>query len=308
MTKVKRKFTGRTADEATERGLRELGVDLEDIEVRVISPGRSGILGLGGAPAEIEITTEIIQEDTVDDPPEQYEATVSTVSTPKIIPNIQKRRPKAKTAKTQNIKAPAKRTKKESRPTMPSEQPLTFEDLEDDIAPDIALAERDMEAERMVGELLDYLLDSMGVTTETYVRDELENGSSVFEIEGPDAGLLIGHRGGTLRALQFLVRLVVKEKLGRPAYFVIDVGGYRQRRFNKLQQMATAAASRVATTGRQEILDPMPPGERRIVHMILSSHPQVSTKSQGGGRNRRVLIRSEVGNVPDSSAKNKNRA
>jgi spoIIIJ-associated protein len=130
----------------------------------------------------------------------------------------------------------------------------------------------------------------MGVVAETYVRDELEDGSLVFEIEGEDAGLLIGRRGETLQALQFLVRMVVNRQLGRKAYILIDVEDYRKRRADMLQRLARRTAGRVATSGRSVALDPMSPGERRIVHMSLANHPRVRTESEGEGNQRRVVL------------------
>lgn len=151
-------------------------------------------------------------------------------------------------------------------------------------------AERDAEAEQLVAEVLDYFLATMGVVAETYVRDDTEDGSLVFEIEGEDAGLLIGRRGETLQALQFLVRMVVSRQLGRKAYVMIDVEDYRQRRAEMLQRLARRTAGRVASSGRSSALDPMPPGERRIVHMSLASHKRVKTESEGEGNQRRVVI------------------
>ncbi len=130
----------------------------------------------------------------------------------------------------------------------------------------------------------------MEVVAETYVRDDTEDGSLVFEIEGEDAGLLIGRRGETLQALQFLVRMVVSRQLGRKAFVVIDVEDYRQRRADMLRRLARRTAGRVASSGRASALDPMPPGERRIVHMALASHRRVQTESEGEGNQRRVVI------------------
>ena len=160
----------------------------------------------------------------------------------------------------------------------------------DELPPPEQPRERDAEAEQLVSEILDYFLATMGVVAETYVRDELEDGSLVFEIEGEDAGLLIGRRGETLQALQFLVRMVVNRQLGRKAYILIDVEDYRKRRADMLRRLARRTAGRVATSGRSVALDPMSPGERRIVHMSLANHPRVRTESEGEGNQRRVVL------------------
>jgi spoIIIJ-associated protein len=173
-----------------------------------------------------------------------------------------------------------------------SEAPDDFEDIDDEMpaAAGGPPRERDAEAEQLVAEILDYFLATMGVVAETYVRDELEDDSLIFEIEGEDAGLLIGRRGETLHALQFLVRMIVSRQLGRKAYVVIDVEDYRRRRADMLRRLARRTAGRVASSGRATALDPMPPGERRIVHMALASHPRVRTESEGEGNQRRVVV------------------
>jgi len=138
--------------------------------------------------------------------------------------------------------------------------------------------------------LLDYFLSSMGVVAATYVRDEMVDGALAFDIEGEDAGLLIGRRGETLQALQFLVHMITNRQLGRKAYVVIDVEGYRERRSEILRTLARRTAGRVASEGDATALEPMSPAERRIVHMALADHPRVRTESDGDGARRRVVI------------------
>ena len=177
-----------------------------------------------------------------------------------------------------------------SDPDADLEEQYASDDYSEDSSSERAPAERDAEAEQLVAEVLDYFLATMGVVADTYVRDDTEDGSLVFEIEGEDAGLLIGRRGETLQSLQFLVRMVVSRQLGRKAFVLIDVENYRQRRADMLRRLARRTAGRVASSGRSSALDPMPPGERRIVHMSLASHPRVMTESEGEGSQRRVVI------------------
>ena len=132
----------------------------------------------------------------------------------------------------------------------------------------------------------------MGVEAELnlrQMRDELLDGP-VFEIEGEDAGLLIGRKGETLNTLQFLVRYIVSYKLGGRVNLMVDVEGYQERRRQSLSNMALRVAGRVADTGRSISLEPMSPNERRIVHLALSDHPDVVTESDGVGESRQVVI------------------
>ena len=118
-----------------------------------------------------------------------------------------------------------------------------------------------------------------------------ETGGPVIDITGEDSGLLIGRRGETLRALQFLVSLAVRNGLdNEPVRVLLDVERYRERRYNSLNELALRVADKVASTGRAISLEPMPAAERRVVHMALSEHPRVSTESSGIGESRQVTI------------------
>ena len=112
----------------------------------------------------------------------------------------------------------------------------------------------------------------------------------VFEIEGDDSGLLIGRRGETLRALQFLVKFIVSRKLESRVNLLVDVEGYQARRYDSLANLANRVAQRVASSGRSITLEPMPPNERRAVHMALADHPRVTTESTGMGDGRQVIV------------------
>ena len=119
-------------------------------------------------------------------------------------------------------------------------------------------------------------------------NDDLDG--PIFEIEGDDAGLLIGRKGETLKTLQFLVRYIVGQRLDDRVNLMIDVEGYQERRHQSLANMAQRVARRVTDTGKPITLEPMPPNERRIVHLTLSDHPKVTTESTGMGSSRQVVI------------------
>jgi len=112
----------------------------------------------------------------------------------------------------------------------------------------------------------------------------------VIDLTGEDSGLLIGRRGQTLQALQFLVTSIVRTHHSDVSRVVLDVEGYRNRREVALRDMANKVAERVAQTGRSITLEPMSPADRRVIHTSLSSHPSVTTESIGVGENRKVTI------------------
>ena len=145
---------------------------------------------------------------------------------------------------------------------------------------------------RVTNEVLDNLISKLGVdVVATLAQAENQDlGGPVFEIEGDDSGLLIGRRGETLRAFQFLVRLIVGRQLGTRANLMLDVEGYQERRYKSLANLAQRVAQRVAGSGRPITLEPMPPNERRAVHVALADHPHVTTESMGEGQSRQVVI------------------
>ena len=141
-------------------------------------------------------------------------------------------------------------------------------------------------------DILQSLISLMDVSaTITLVHAEREDvGGPVFDVDGDDSGLLIGRRGETLRALQFLVSFIASRRLGDRVNLFVDVSGYQERRYETLRSLAQRNARRVASSGREITLEPMPPNERRIVHMALADDPDVNTISDGVGDGRRVVI------------------
>jgi spoIIIJ-associated protein len=203
--------TAKTVEEAIEIGLKELGAERGEVEVAVVSRGKTGILGLGSEPARVRVTL-------LDKPPD-----VVKVAT----------------------------------------------------------------------DVLESLISKMGVSVKANLKeaDRDEVGGPVFELEGEDAGLLIGRRGETLRAMQFLVKLAVSRRLETRVNLMLDIEGYQERRYKALTNMAQRVAQRVATSGRSIALEPMPANERRVIHMALADHPSVTTESTGFGEGRQVVVR-----------------
>ena len=137
-----------------------------------------------------------------------------------------------------------------------------------------------------------HILEAAGVNVTRTLRSahDPESGGPIIDLAGEDSGLLIGRRGQTLQALQFLVNLIVRKQFDG-VRVVLDVENYRQRREASLREMATNIAERVAQTNRSITLEPMPPADRRIIHTSLTDHPSVATESTGEGDGRKVTIR-----------------
>jgi spoIIIJ-associated protein len=112
-----------------------------------------------------------------------------------------------------------------------------------------------------------------------------------FNIEGEDLGILIGRRGQTLAALQYILRIIVGHQTTNWVPITVDAEGYKDRRLEALKALAIRMADTVKTRGTPFTLEPMPPYERRIVHLALVDHPAVFTESIGEGESRKVVIR-----------------
>lgn len=146
--------------------------------------------------------------------------------------------------------------------------------------------------------ILETLLDKMGLTATVVssispvaVKGEEEAGTPItFEIKGEDLGILIGRLGQTLSSLQYIIRLIMAHRRKAWVPIMIDVEGYRQRRYEALQALARRVAEQVKTKGAPIALRPMPAYERRVVHLTLADHPDVTTESIDTGGMRKVVI------------------
>ena len=211
--------SGKTVDEAIAKALQQLGLDRSQVDVEVISEGRTGLFGLGGESARVLV------------------------------------------------------------------KPLTGEQVEVESS-----------TIEMAVDFLRRLLELMDVDADVTVRapetpgDGLGRSSAVLDVTGDDLGILIGRRGSTLAALQYMVNHMVSRHLKSKALVSVDVERYKRRREEALIGLAQRLAEKVKTSGRTITLEPMPPNERRIVHLALAGDPQVVTASLGEGETRKVAI------------------
>ena len=143
-------------------------------------------------------------------------------------------------------------------------------------------------------EIVEDLLDYMGFPGEVDVlRASKENGTPTLAmaiVDGESMGALIGRRGETLQAFQFITQLLVNRRLGHWTRVLLDIEGYRSRRERYLKDTALRAAEKAMRYREPIELDPMIPSERRIVHLTLAGHESVTTHSEGEGDNRRVIV------------------
>lgn len=244
-----------TVDEAIQKGLTDLGLPRESVDIEILDEGGKGLFGLGTRQARIRLTiinaVEKSDSGTVESESEQAYAVEEQ-----------------------------DHIEEEAGEQIQVEEPPF---LGDDYILDIA--------REVVKELLEKMKVRATVTSE-YVPDS-DARSRVpirVNIQGDDLSYLIGRQAETLNSLQYISSLIINKEVGRSIPLIVDVEGYRSRRENQLRQLARRMADQAIATGRRQVLEPMPASERRIIHIELRENAQVTTESIGEDPRRKVTI------------------
>lgn len=143
--------------------------------------------------------------------------------------------------------------------------------------------------EKLAEDKLKALLDGMKISYEIE-SVEVQDGVIRINITGKDMGLLIGRKGETLNAVQFILSMMVNRGLDERVRIVLDVEDYRLRKEESLKSLAVSLSERVKRTRRSVVMRPMGPHERRVVHTALQGDPEIVTYSQGEEPHRKVVI------------------
>lgn len=141
--------------------------------------------------------------------------------------------------------------------------------------------------EKIVKDLISLLDVEVKITLEEDPRNE----AIMVQIETPSAGLLIGHHGESLDALQLVSAILVQRELSEWVRIMLNVGDWREKREEVIKALATRAAQKAKFTGLPQPIFDLSPHERRIVHLFLGDEPQVSTESEGEGKERHIVVK-----------------
>lgn len=139
-----------------------------------------------------------------------------------------------------------------------------------------------------VGKFLQGMFQTIGLDISIQTIEETDK--LYVEIISDSAGIIIGKRGKTLEALQLITNIIVNKDKDKWIKVILDIENYRDKRENTLTDLAVKVASKVKKTGKFQILEPMNPFERRIIHMALQNDPRIVTKSEGAGNLKKVKI------------------
>jgi spoIIIJ-associated protein len=267
-------FRGKSVEAATNAGLAALRLSLDEVTVEIVRPGSRGVLGIGAEDAVVRVTA-IGANKTAPAPTSKPEVEPAAVSRP----------------------TPAPAVRAEPRPT-PNAAPKSAEPKAAAVGVDLdKVNEKDLAAAQTGRELLLGLLERMSLRANVEIvqqsdaeADEDDERSLVLNIVGDDLGVLIGRQNETLSALEFITRLMTNQQTHSRTGFVVDVNGHRAKRAESLRKLSLRMADQTVQTGRTVAMEPMPPAERRIVHLALREHPAVTTLSVGEGDRRKVTI------------------
>lgn len=252
-------FTGKTVKDAIARACEELNVEESILDVVVLEESARGFLGLvGHRNARIRVRKRDILKEVLEISPAE---TKESPSKPKPV------------------------TKRETDDMLPETVSPTHSEAEPGSV--------DLDKTEIISQAKDLLEGILNrIPVEASVEVSVSNGAVCLNIMGDRSGLLIGKRGQTLDALQYIVNKAVNKEsaLEDKTEVIVDTEDYRRRKFDSLRDMAVRTSMKARKTLKPIPLNPMPANERRIIHMILAEDREVYTKSYGEGPLRRIII------------------
>ena len=266
-------FSGRTVDEAIFHGLNEMGVTIDQVDIITVQSESKGIFGFGARNAIVRLVER------------------ETPVVPDFAAINEERREQREERRERRDRKDDRRGRGDKRSDRRREQPR--EEKEAPAPVEEIPYSKELAEELDSAKFLQELLGKMGVNG-TVSAFENEEGIKL-KIDSDTDGLLIGRRGETLDALQYIVSLYENKDRKENGYrrISIDTEGYRARREDTLRRLARRNALKVAKSGRSFAMEPMNPYERRVIHSALQGFRGVTTPSEGEEPNRRVIITPE---------------
>lgn len=282
---------GANVDDAVRQALKELKLDRDDATIEVLEESSNGFLGIGSKLAKVRVTpkegitntahAEKASFDDIDKILSQLPENMVTEIPDEIRQNYDKyAEEELEDIKTkENAKSKEKdRKRRKNRKSNRNDESMIMNDIK---GLDIVL-------EHPIVDFLSELAEKMGLNLSFEVRANEE--LMYIDATGPDTGTIIGKRGATLDAVQYLCSLVVNKDSDNYVRVVMDAENYRSKREQTLKNLANRLAGKVERTGKGITLEPMNPYERKVMHSALQGNPKVLTRSEGRDPYRRVVI------------------
>ena len=305
--------TGKTVKDAIAKGVAELGCDSSDVDIQVIEMGSPGLFGMFGKPAKVRLTMKESKADldlempvfSLDQPsgkrrdegkrkekPAKADKPAKAENAEKPAKAEPEEKPE-EPVKTEEKPRPEKKKRREPKPQKAAEtenaEPAEVKVEPVVTEPFVATPEEQLtDTAKSAREFLSGLTERMGVPAEIAVSETEEQLRMV--LSGETMSILIGRRGETLDAIQYLTSLNVNRTREEYLRVSLDTANYRAKREEALRKLAVRMAGRCKKSGRRVALEPMNPYERRILHSALQADPDVTTHSEGEEPYRRVII------------------
>ena len=279
MSQQKREFEARaeSVEEAIEIGLAALGMKRDDVTIEVLDEGSRGLLGIGSRDAMVRVTAVSPEEPQEPEPiaPEPEPEPEPIVE--EVMEEVVEVKEEVETA----VNEPEPEL--EPKPIVVPDSPAAKEEDDDRDEPAVA------------AEVIASLIQKMGMDADVTIResevdDKTGRVTPIIDVRGDNLSALIGSRGETMAAIQYIARLMVANMRHERAHFVIDIDGYRLKREEALARLAERMAGKVIDRQEAISLEPMTPADRRIIHITLRDMDGVYTESTGEGSRRKVRI------------------
>jgi len=251
---------GDTIDQAIESALRALNVTRDQVEIEILTGATRGLLGFGGKKARVRATVRAPLLSRL----HGLESEASEMDSRETLPPVEHAEPAHRQARDPRTQPPPEATSHAAAPSAAFQ--LKCKDT------------------------LEAILSRLGVSCAVQVGPGEDPGSVLLAVSADSGGLLIGRRGQTLDALEYIVNRIVGRDDAVSGRVMIDVERYRERRLEHLTQLARRLAEKAKQTGRPVTLNPMSARDRRVVHVTLQGDTAISTRSQGEGHYRKVII------------------
>jgi len=252
--------SGRTLEEALQLAAQQLGVTTDAVEYEVVEEGTKGFLGLGQTPTVVKAW-----------PREAGQPVAEPVAEP--------------------VEEPAaeEAVEEEAEEAAAAVEQAAVERAEEQPEPEPAEEEEGEGLVQTVLQTLGEILQPMGVDAKPVLKSDTAE-EVVIDLVGPDVAILIGRRGQTLDALQYLIGVIASRRVRSRRRIILDAEDYRERHREMLEHKAQDYAKAVKSEGREAVLEPQPARDRRIIHVALADDPDVYTYSEGEGEDRHVVI------------------
>ena len=285
---IEREFKGKSIEQAIQSGLSALGVDRDDVTIEVVERESKGFLGFGKKEAVIKLSyndgrPEIKEEKPKPQPKPQPKQDAENRPQQRQEPKPQPKQENKPQQRQENKPRPQaenkpqpKQNKVENKPKQENKKPVSIEEAQ--------------HSEAVAENFLKGVLGVMGIDANIKSSVDTNENTVHIELSGDNMGFVIGRRGETLDALQYLATIVTNKAEDSRWRVSLDTENYREKRTKALIALANKTAANVTKTGKSVALEPMNPQERRIIHSALQENKAVTTFSTGQEPKRKIVI------------------